>query len=94
MHCCAPILESLWFLHSLACVLVWKQNFNLEYPDFLASYSDYTDTVVLKEADETSGEMELEGGVGICQMYTWILECCGDGSGQFQFLAQPFGCVR
>lgn len=94
MHCCALILESLWFLHSLACVLVWKWNFNLDYPDFLGSYSNCTDTVVLKQANDTSGEMELEGGVGICQMYTWVLECCGDGSGQFQFLAQPFGYVR
>lgn len=38
--------------------------------------------------------MELEGVGGICQVYTWALECPGDGSGQFQFLAQPFGYVR
>lgn len=87
MHCYALILESLWLLHSLACVLVWKQNFNLGYPDFLG-------TVVLKQTNDTSGEMELEGGVGICQMYTRVLECCYDGSGQFQFLAQPLGYVR
>lgn len=65
MHCSALILESLWFLHYLACVLVWKRNSCFGYPDFLGSYAD---TVVLKQANDTSSEMELEGGVAICQM--------------------------
>lgn len=91
MHCCALILESLWFLHSLACVLVWKWNFNLDYPDFLGSYSNYTDTAVVKQANDTSGEMELEGGVGICQIFTWYLSAVvmevGNFSSLFSLLA-------
>lgn len=64
------------------------------YPDFLGSYSNYTDPVVIEQAGDASAEMEPEGGVGICQMYTRVLECCGGWKWAIPVPAQLFGYVK